>query len=62
MLMTLYWVSDSEEERSKSRGEKFDDKIFKLMNKAFYGKTKENKYNIQNVELVNDLDSYFKIV
>ena len=32
------------------------------MNNAFYGKTLENVYNRQDVELVNDLDRYIKIV
>ena len=35
---------------------------FKLMNKAYYGKTIENLYNRQDVELVNDVDRYIKLV
>ena len=30
---------------SKAKGDKFGDLFFKLMNNAFYGKTKENVYN-----------------
>ena len=32
------------------------------MNNAFYGKTVENVYNRQDVELVNNVDRYFKLV
>ena len=32
------------------------------MNNAFYGKTIENVYNRQDVELVNDVDRYIKLV
>ena len=47
---------------AKAMGDKFGDVFFKLMNKAFYGKTTENVYNRQDVELVNDVDRYFKLV
>ena len=32
------------------------------MNNAFYGKTIEKEYNRQDVELVNEVDRYFKLV
>ena len=32
------------------------------MNNAFYGKTIENVYNRQDVELVNGVDRYIKLV
>ena len=32
------------------------------MNNAFYGKTIENVYNRQDVELVNEVDRYYKLV
>ena len=41
---------------AKAKGDKFGDVFFKLMNKAFYGKTIEKVYNRQDVELVNDVD------
>ena len=44
---------------AKAKGDKFGDVFFKLMNNAFYGnygKTIENVYNRQDVELVNDVD------
>ena len=47
---------------AKARGDNFGDVLFKLMNNAFYGKTVENVYNRQNVELVNELDRYIKLV
>ena len=40
----------------------FGDVFFKLINNAFYGKTIENVYNRQDVELVNDVDRYTKLV
>ena len=43
---------------AKAKGDKFGDVFFKLMNNAFYGKTIENVYNRQDVELVNDVDRY----
>ena len=42
--------------------DKFRDVFFRLMNNAFYGKTVENVYNRQDVELVNDVDRYIKLV
>ena len=32
------------------------------MNNAFYGKTTENVYNRQDVEVVNEVDRYIKLV
>ena len=32
------------------------------MNNSFYGKTIDNVYNRQDVELVNDIDRYIKLV
>ena len=45
-----------------ARGDKFGDVFFKLMNNAFYGKRIENVYNRQDVELVNEVDRYIKLV
>ena len=47
---------------SKAEGDKFGDVFFKLMNNAFGGKTIENVYNRQDLELVNDVDRYIKLV
>ena len=47
---------------AKARADKFGDVFFKLMNNAFYGKTIENVYNRQDVELVYDLEKYVKLV
>ena len=47
---------------AKAKGDKFGDVFCKLMNNAFYGKTVENVYNRQVVELVNEVDSYIKSV
>ena len=47
---------------AKAKGDKFGDVFFKLMNNAFYGKTIENVYNRQDVELVNEVDRYIKLV
>ena len=46
----------------KAKGDKFGDVFFKLMNNAFNGKTIENVYNRQDVELVNEVDRYIKLV
>ena len=46
---------------AKAKGDKFGDVFFKLMNNAFHGKTIENVYNRQDVELVNDVDRYIKL-
>ena len=48
--------------RKEAKGDKFGDVFFKLMNNAFYGKTIENVYNRQDIELVNDIDRYIKLV
>ena len=48
--------------KAKDNGDKFGDVFIKLMNNAFYGKTIENVYNRQDVELVNDVDRYIKLV
>ena len=47
---------------AKAKGDKFGDVFFKLMNNAFYGKATKNVYNRQDVELVNDVDRYIKVV
>ena len=47
---------------AKALEEKFGDLFLKLMNNAFHGKTIENVYNRQNLELVNDVDRYNKLV
>ena len=47
---------------AKAQGDKFGDVFFTLMNNAFYGKTIENVYNRQDVELVNEKDRYIKLV
>ena len=47
---------------AKAKGDKFGDVFFKLMINAFYGKTIENVYNRQDIELVNDVDRYIKLV
>ena len=39
----------------KAKVDKFGDVLFKLMINAFYGKTIENVYNRQDVELVNEV-------
>ena len=46
---------------AKAKGDKFGDVFLKLMNNAFYGKTIENVYNRQDVELVNEVDRYIKL-
>ena len=48
--------------QAKAKGDKFGDVFFKLMNNAFYAKAIENVYNRQDVELVNDVDRYNKLV
>ena len=47
---------------AKAKGDKFGDVFFKLMNNAFYEKTIEDVYNRQDVELVNEVDRYIKLV
>ena len=47
---------------AKAKGNNFGDVFFKLMNNAFYGKTIENVYNRQDVELVIEVDRYIKLV
>ena len=43
---------------TKTKGDKFVDVFLKLKNNAFYGKTVDNVYNRQDVELVNGVDRY----
>ena len=43
-------------------GDKSGDVFFNLTNNFFYGKTTENAYNGQDVELVRDVDRYNKSV
>ena len=47
---------------AKAEADKFGDVFYKLINNAFYGKTIENVYNRQDVELVNEVDRYIKLV
>ena len=47
---------------AKAKGDKFVDVFYKSMNNAFYGKTIENVYNRQDVELVKEVDRYIKLV
>ena len=47
---------------AKAKGDKFGNVSFKLMNNAFYGEIIENVYNRQDVELVNEVDRYIKLV
>ena len=47
---------------AKAKGDKFGDVFLKVMSNAFYGKTIENVHLRQDVELVNDVDRYFKLV
>ena len=39
---------------AKAMGEKFREELFKLTKNGFYGKTQENVYNRQDVELINN--------
>ena len=48
--------------QAKALRDKFGDVFFKLMYNAFYGKTIENVYNRQDVELVNDVDRFIKLL
>ena len=47
---------------AKAKVDKFGDVFFKLMNNAFYRKTIENVYNRLDLELVNEVDRYIKLV
>ena len=47
---------------AKAKGDKFGDVFFKLRNNAFYGKTIENVYIRQELELVNEVERYNKLV
>ena len=47
---------------AKAMRDKFGDVFFKLMNNVFYGKTIENVHNRRDVELVNDVNRYIKLV
>ena len=48
--------------RKEAKSDKLGDVFFKLMNNAFYGKTIESVYNRQDIELINDVDRYIKLV
>ena len=61
-LKTYIQFKIKKRKEAKAKGDKIGDVFFKLMNSAFYGKTKENVYNRQDVELVNDVDRYIKLV
>ena len=54
--------NNKKRKEAKANGDKFGDVFIKLMSNAFYGKTIENVYNRQDVELVNDVDRYIKLV
>ena len=47
---------------AKAKRDNFGDVFLKVMSNAFYGKTIENVHLRQDVELVNDVDRYFKLV
>ena len=47
---------------TKANGDKYGDVFFKLMINAFYGKTIDDVYNRQDVELFNDVVRYIKLV
>ena len=54
--------NNQKRKEAKAKGDKFGDVFLKLMNNASYGKTIENVYNRQDVELVNDVDRYNNLV
>ena len=54
-------INIQKRKEAKPRGDKFRDVFFKLKNNAFYGKTIENVYNRQDVELVNDVQRNVKL-
>ena len=55
-------ISIQKRKEAKAREDKFVDVFFKLRNNAFYGKTIENVYNRQEVELVFDVERYVKLI
>ena len=61
-LKSYIEFNNQNRKEAKAKGDKFGDVFFKLMNNAFYGKTIDNVYNIQEVELVNEVDRYIKLV
>ena len=61
-LKTYIEFNIQKRKEAKAKGDKFGDVFFKLLNNAFYGKTIENVYNRQVVELVNEVDRYIKLV
>ena len=61
-LKTYIEFSIQKRKDVKAKGDKFGDVFFKLINNAFYGKTIENVFNRQDIELVNDVDRYIKLV
>ena len=61
-LKPFFEFNIQKRKEAKAKGDKFGDVFFKLMNNAFYGKTKENVYYRQDVELVNEVDRYIKLV
>ena len=61
-LKPYFEVNIQIRKEAKAKGDNFGDVFFKLMNNAFNGKTIENVYNRQDVELVNDADRFIKLV
>ena len=61
-LKTYIDFNIQKRKEAEAMGDKFGEVIFKLMTNAFYGKTIENVYARQDVELVNDVDRYIKLV
>ena len=51
-------INIQKRKEAKTKGDLF----FRVMNNAFYGKTIENVYNRQYVELANEVDRYIKLV
>ena len=62
LLKPYFEFNVKKRKKAKAKGDNFWDVFFKLMNNAFYGKTIENVYNRQDVEFVNDVDRYIKLV
>ena len=61
-LKPYFGFNIQKRKEAKAKCDKFGDVFFKMMNNAFYGKTIENVSNRQDVELVNEVDRYIKLV